>query len=86
MGTTKGNTTDDLQGSRQINHAAPVWSPNLHDTNYRKIQYTQNEDCYGMSQDVQYRSPTHRSRNAESYGTLRVTVCTVLGQMSGTRK
>ena len=26
-----------------INYAAPVWSPNLHDTNYRKIQYTQNE-------------------------------------------
>ena len=26
-----------------INYAAPVWSPNLHDANYRKIQYTQNE-------------------------------------------
>ena len=46
MGPTKGNTTDDLQGSRKIsimNYAAPVWSSNLHDTNYRKIQYTQNE-------------------------------------------
>ena len=41
------------------------------------------EDRYRMSQDVQYRSPTHGSRNAESSGTLRVTVCTVLGQMSG---
>ena len=26
-----------------INYAAPVWSPNLHDTNFRRIQYTQNE-------------------------------------------
>ena len=38
-----------------INYAAPVWSPNLHDTNYRKIQYTQNEalkiatGCHKMS-------------------------------------
>ena len=30
-------------GSSIINYAAPVWSPNLHDTNYIKIQYTQNE-------------------------------------------
>ena len=29
-------------GRSIINYAAPVWSPNLHDTNYRKIQYTQN--------------------------------------------
>ena len=42
-------------GRSIINYAAPVWSPNLHDTNYRKIQYTQNEAL-----------PTHRSRNAES--------------------
>ena len=59
-------------GRSIINYAAPVWSPNLHDTNYRKIQYTQNEalriatGCHKMSQDVQYRSPTHGSRNAES--------------------
>ena len=33
----KGNTNDDLQV------AAPVWIPNLNDTKYRKIQYTQNE-------------------------------------------
>ena len=26
-----------------INYAAPVWSTNLRDTNYRNIQYTQNE-------------------------------------------
>ena len=26
-----------------INYAAPVWSSNLQDANYRKIQYTQNE-------------------------------------------
>ena len=56
-------------GRSIINYAAPVWSQNLHDTNYRKIQYTQNEalrDRHWMSQDVQYRSPTHRSRDAES--------------------
>ena len=40
---------------RSIIYAAPVWSPNLHDTNYRKIKYTQNEalriatDCHKMS-------------------------------------
>ena len=56
MGTTKRNTTDDLQGSRQIDHQLRrTWSPNLHDTNYRKIQYTQNEalriatGCHKMS-------------------------------------
>ena len=58
MGTTKGNTTDDLQGSRQIDHQLRrtcLESPNLHDTNYRKIQYTQNEalriatGCHYMS-------------------------------------
>ena len=38
-----------------INYAAPVWGPNLHDANYRKIQYTQNEalriatGCHKMS-------------------------------------
>ena len=30
-------------GRSIINYAAPFWSPNLHDTDYRKIQYTQNE-------------------------------------------
>ena len=30
-------------GRSIINYAAPVWSPNLLDTNYRKIKYTQNE-------------------------------------------
>ena len=30
-------------GRSIINYAVPVWGPNLHDTNYRKIQYTQNE-------------------------------------------
>ena len=34
LGRTEENTTDDLQGSR---------SSNLHDTNYGKIQHTQNE-------------------------------------------
>ena len=42
-------------GRSIINYAAPVWSPNLHDTNYRKIQYTQIEalriatGCHKMS-------------------------------------
>ena len=42
-------------GRSIINYAAPVRSPNLHDTNYRKIQYTQNEalriatGCHKMS-------------------------------------
>ena len=42
-------------GRSIINYAAPVWSPNLHDTNYRKILYTQNEalriatGCHKMS-------------------------------------
>ena len=30
-------------GRSIINYATPVWSPNLHDINYRKIQYTHNE-------------------------------------------
>ena len=51
--TTEGNTTDDLQGGG--NYTAPVWRPNLHDTNYRKIQCTKNEalriatGCHKMS-------------------------------------
>ena len=38
-----------------INYSAPVWSTNLRDTNYRNIQYTQNEalridtGCHKMS-------------------------------------
>ena len=42
-------------GRSIINYAALVWSPNLHDTNYRKIQYTENEalriatGCHKMS-------------------------------------
>ena len=55
MGTIEGDITDDLQGSWEINYAAPVWSTNLGDTNYRNIQYTQNEalmiatGCHKMS-------------------------------------
>ena len=42
-------------GRSIINYAAPVWSTNLRDTNYRSIQYTQNEalriatGCHKMS-------------------------------------
>ena len=58
LGTTKINTTDDLQGSQKIDHQlyhTYFGSPNLHDTNYRKIHYTQNEalriatGCHKMS-------------------------------------
>ena len=31
-------------GRSIINYAAPVWSTNLRDTNYRNIQYTQNQE------------------------------------------
>ena len=42
-------------GRSIINYAAPVWSTNLRDTNYRNIQYTQNDalrittGCHKMS-------------------------------------
>ena len=42
-------------GRSIINYAAPVWITNLRDTNYRKIQFTQNEalwistGCHNMS-------------------------------------
>ena len=42
-------------GRSIINYAAPVWSTNIRDTNYRNIQYTQNEapriatGCHKMS-------------------------------------
>ena len=37
-------TTYKAIGRSIINYAAPVWSTNVRDTNYRNIQYTQNED------------------------------------------
>ena len=42
-------------GRSIINYAKPIWSPNLYITNYRRIQYTQNEvlridtGCHKMS-------------------------------------
>ena len=42
-------------GRSIINYDAPVWSTNIRDTNYRNIQYTQNEalriatGCHKMS-------------------------------------
>ena len=47
--------TYKVVGRSYINYAAPVWSPKLHDDNYRNIQYTQNEPlrivtgCHKMS-------------------------------------
>ena len=47
-GTSCGQQKETLRmtykavGRSIINYTAPVWSPNLHDSNYRKIQCTQN--------------------------------------------
>ena len=47
--------TYKADGRSIINYAAPVWNTNLRDTNYRNIQYTQNEalristGCHKMS-------------------------------------
>ena len=61
VGTSWGQQKETLLmtykavGRSIINYAAPVWSTNLRDTNYRNIQYTQNEalriatDCHKMS-------------------------------------
>ena len=38
-------------GRSIINYAAHVWSPNLHNANYRKIKYTQNEALWMPSID-----------------------------------
>ena len=92
MGTTKGNTTDDLQGSRQIDHQLrrTCLSPNLHDTNYRKIQYTQNEalriatGCHKMSRIDHLHTEAEMLKVREHSELL--SVYTVLGQMSGIRK
>ena len=60
-GTSWGQQKETLRmtykavGRSIINYAVPVWSTNLHDTNYRNIQYTQNEalristGCHKMS-------------------------------------
>ena len=48
-----------------INYAAPVWSTNLRDTNYRNIQYMQNEapristGCHKMSSGDHLHAETH---------------------------
>ena len=73
--TLQGNTTDDLQGSGQIDHQLRRTCLDSKPTRHqiqKNLIYTErgSEDRYWISQDVQYRSPTHRSRNAESYGTL----------------
>ena len=39
-----------------------------------------------MPQNVQCRSPAHRSKHGESKGTLRATIRAVFGKMSGTRE
>ena len=58
-----------------INYVAPVWSTNLCDTNYRNIQYTQNEDlriatgCYKMS-SVDYLHVEAEMRKVRKYSEL----------------
>ena len=61
---TEGNITDNIQGGQEIEHELVcghvisvnyVWSTNIHDTNHKSIQYTQNKaqriatDCHKMS-------------------------------------
>ena len=56
-------------GRSIINYAAHVWSPNTHNTNYRKNPIYRgrgSDDRHRLSQDVHYQSPTHRSRDVES--------------------
>ena len=83
VGTSWGQQKETLLmtynavGRSIINYAAPVWSTNLRDTNYRNIQYTQNEalriasGCHKMS------SVDHL--HIEGKGTLRATISTVFG-------
>ena len=81
LGTTERNLlmTYKAVGRSIINYAAPVWSTNLHDTNYRNIQYTQNEalristGCHKMSSVDHLHA---ESKHAESKGTLRATIRT----------
>ena len=60
-------------GRSIINYAAPVWSPNLHDTNYRKIQYTQNEalriatGCHKMSSINRLHTEAKMLKDAKMY-------------------
>ena len=62
-------------GRSIINYAAPVWSPNLHDTNYRKFQYSQNEalriatGCHMMSSidHLHTEAEMLKVRNTQSY-------------------
>ena len=70
-------------GRSIINYAAPVWSTNLRDTNYRNIQYTQNEALrISTGCHKKCRSPARRSKHAESKGTLRATIRAVFGSLS----
>ena len=70
LGTTEGNTTDDIQGSRKIEHqlrrTCLESKPTRHQLHKNPI-YTErdSEGRHWLSQDVQYRLPTHRSRDAE---------------------
>ena len=74
-----------------INYAAPVWSPNLHDTNYRKIKYTQNEDlrmtpgCNKMS-SIDHLHTEAEMLKVREHSELLSALYLARWQMHGTRK
>ena len=55
-------------GRSIINYAAPVWSTNLRDTNYRNIKYTQNE-ALGISTGCPKMSSVNHL-HAEAYNVM----------------
>ena len=71
LGATEGNNTDDLQGSRKIDHQLRSTclesKPTRHQLQKNQLYRERcSEGSHWLSQDVQYLSPTHRSRDAES--------------------
>ena len=69
-------------GRSIINYAAPFWSTNLRDTNYRHIQYTRNEalsiatSWHKMSSVNHLQAETKMMKVSEQ---LQYTICTVFG-------
>ena len=75
-GTSWGQQKDTLLmtykavGRSIINYAAPVWSTNLRDTNYRSIQYNNNNNCLKSNIQcieirVQWTVPIYTERGSE---------------------
>ena len=59
-------------GRSIINYATPVWSTNLRDTNYRNIQYMQNEA-------LRISTGCHKLSSVDHLSTVRATIHTVFG-------